>query len=116
MIFFHGDEDATEKATGIALSESALKMLFYYFHERVWYKINFRIKIISRKRHIAKTLTWRVIASLTTLLITLFVFKDSEHVAEKASAVMVAEIFTKMLIYYLHERAWYKIDFGINRS
>lgn len=24
-----------------------------------------------------------------------------------------AEVFTKMLLYYLHERTWYKIDFGL---
>ena len=24
-----------------------------------------------------------------------------------------AEVITKMLLYYLHERAWYKIDFGL---
>lgn len=24
-----------------------------------------------------------------------------------------AEVVTKMLLYYLHERTWYKIDFGL---
>jgi len=24
-----------------------------------------------------------------------------------------AEIITKMLLYYLHERVWYKIDYGL---
>jgi uncharacterized membrane protein len=26
----------------------------------------------------------------------------------------LAEVITKMLLYYLHERAWYKINFGIS--
>ncbi|HET8887031.1 MAG TPA: DUF2061 domain-containing protein [Salinimicrobium sp.] len=25
----------------------------------------------------------------------------------------MTEVFTKMLLYYLHERVWYKIDYGI---
>ncbi len=28
---------ATEKATGVALTESVIKMGLYYFHERFWY-------------------------------------------------------------------------------
>ena len=26
-----------------------------------------------------------------------------------------AELITKMVLYYLHERAWYKIDFGLEK-
>ena len=40
MIFFADDPNATEKATGVALSESVLKILFYYIHERAWMKVN----------------------------------------------------------------------------
>ena len=34
-----------KKGTGIAIAESAIKMVFYYFHERDWYNSNFGIKI-----------------------------------------------------------------------
>ena len=44
LFFFQDDEKAVEKATGIAVAESAIKMVFYYFHERVWYNSNFGIK------------------------------------------------------------------------
>ncbi|MFY0689995.1 MAG: DUF2061 domain-containing protein [Cyclobacteriaceae bacterium] len=40
LFFFSDDPNATEKATGVALAESVLKILFYYLHERVWFKIN----------------------------------------------------------------------------
>jgi len=26
------------------------------------------------------------------------------------------EVFTKMILYYVHERTWYKIDFGVKRE
>ena len=43
-LFFKEDEKAIEKATGIALAEAVIKMVFYYFHERIWYNSNFGIK------------------------------------------------------------------------
>ena len=27
-----------------------------------------------------------------------------------------AELFTKMILYYIHERVWYKSSFGINKN
>ena len=45
--FFRDDPLATEKATGVALTEAVIKMGLYYFHERMWYKSNFGLK--SRK-------------------------------------------------------------------
>jgi uncharacterized membrane protein len=39
MFFFRDDPNATEKATGIALTEAVLKMVFYYFHEKAWHKV-----------------------------------------------------------------------------
>jgi len=36
MVFFKDDPNATKKAIGIAISETAIKMLFYYLHERFW--------------------------------------------------------------------------------
>ena len=37
LIFFRDDPLATEKATGVAIAESILKILFYYLHERAWH-------------------------------------------------------------------------------
>ena len=114
--FFREDHNATEKATGIALAESIIKILFYYLHERFWIKVNFKIKTPSFKRHLAKTITWRVIASLTTFILTLFIFKTDPNASEKAAGVMLVETILKMGFYYLHERVWHKTDFGIKRN
>ena len=67
----------------------------------------------SKKRHFAKTITWRIIASLTTFLLALFFFKDDPYAKEKATGVAIAEFLIKMILYYFHERLWYKSNFGL---
>jgi uncharacterized membrane protein len=61
-------------------------------------------KDISKRRHIAKAITWRVIASTTTFLLAMFFFGDDPNAKEKATAVAVSEAVLKMVLYYLHER------------
>ncbi len=71
------------------------------------------MKDISQKRHIAKTVTWRIIASLTTFAIAYFFFRDDPNATEKATAVALTEAVIKMGLYYFHERMWYKSNFGL---
>jgi uncharacterized membrane protein len=59
--------------------------------------------MISRKRHVAKTLTWRVVATSTTVVIAWSVTGDWRV----GLGVGGIEVPTKMLLYYLHERFWY---------
>ncbi|RMG80812.1 MAG: DUF2061 domain-containing protein [Bacteroidetes bacterium] len=68
---------------------------------------------VSYKRHLAKTLTYRIVAATTTFLIAWLFFREDEYVIQKAGGVALMESFVKMAIYYLHERIWYNIDFGI---
>lgn len=56
----------------------------------------------SHLRTILKTISWRIIATTTTVTIAYFVFGDIAN-ALKVGGI---EFFAKMLIYYLHERAW----------
>jgi len=71
------------------------------------------MKLGIRGRHIAKTITWRILASLTTFLLALFFFRDDPLASEKASGVAVTEAILKMIFYYYHERVWHKIDMNI---
>lgn len=72
---------------------------------------------ISRKRHIVKTITWRIIASTTTFLLAWLFFQDDAKAVEKATGIAIAESVIKMVFYYFHERAWYNSNFGIkNRN
>ena len=68
---------------------------------------------VSYKRHLLKTITWRIIATLTTILLAWLFTKDTA-LALKFGAV---EVIIKMVFYFLHERAWYTwTDFGVNHK
>jgi len=58
----------------------------------------------SRIRHIAKTITWRIIASLTTFILA-YIFTQN---ISKSLWLMGIEMALKLLLYYYHERAWFK--------
>ena len=112
LIFFREDPNATEKASWVALFEASLKMVFYYYHERIWFKV--KLKVRSAIRHLLKTVSWRVIASVTTFLVAFIVFREDPTAIQKATGVAIVETFIKMLFYYLHERAWHLSKFGLN--
>jgi len=65
----------------------------------------------SKLRHLAKTLTWRVIGTIDTMVLA-WVISGDPATGLKIGA---AEVVTKMILYYFHERAWYKINFGLDR-
>ena len=98
----------------IGMAEVVTKMLLYYLHERVWFKINLAKdgKILeSKKRHIAKTITWRFIGTLDTMTLA-WIISGNPMTGLK---IGFAEVITKMLLYYLHERVWYKLDYGLEQ-
>ncbi|RLA85061.1 MAG: hypothetical protein DRG40_05070 [Deltaproteobacteria bacterium] len=61
-----------------------------------------------KKRSLAKAISWRVTASVTTMLIV-YIFTGK---AALSFGVGVIEAFSKMLLYYLHERGWQRIKWG----
>ena len=56
------------------------------------------------KRHILKTITWRAIGSLDTLLLSWFISGDLSIGLQ----IGISEVVTKMILYYVHERLWFK--------
>ncbi|EIJ39205.1 DUF2061 domain-containing protein [Galbibacter orientalis] len=92
----------------IGLAEVVTKMLLYYFHERIWFKANVPD---SRKRHVFKTITWRLLGTLDTMMLAWFISGDPFT----GLKIGGAEVVTKMVLYYLHERTWYKINFGLDK-
>ena len=56
----------------------------------------------SHPRSIAKAVSWRITGSVDTFLLS-FLFTGS---VKLAGSIAIAEMGTKMLLYYLHERAW----------
>jgi len=67
--------------------------------------------MISWKRHAAKTMTWRIVATTATIFIAWGVTGDWRTGLEVGGI----EFFVKMFLYYLHERFWYKfIGLGVS--
>ncbi len=66
----------------------------------------------SHVRSILKGLTWRVIATTTTIVIAYIVTGTIDD-ALKIGAI---EVVAKVLIYYAHERAWQVLPRGSIRS
>ena len=68
--------------------------------------------MVNYKRHIAKTITWRIIGTLDTMIIAWVITGSLEW----GLAIGGIEVFTKMILYFLHERAWYKFSkFGLKK-
>lgn len=62
----------------------------------------------SHVRTLLKTMTWRIVATTTTVIIAFFVFGNISG----ALVVGSIEFFAKMIIYYLHERTWQLVPRG----
>lgn len=60
--------------------------------------------IQSRRRHLAKTITWRLIGTVDTILIG-WVITGDPWIGVQVGGV---EMVTKMVLYYFHERAWFR--------
>lgn len=69
--------------------------------------------MVSYKRHIAKTITWRILGTIDTVLLGWFI-TGSWAIGLSIGGV---EMITKMILYFLHERVWYRwIKFGLNKD
>ena len=60
------------------------------------------------KRSIAKTVSWRVIGTLDTILISWLI----TGTIALAISIGAIELVSKMALYFFHERAWNKIKWG----
>ena len=84
-----------------------LKIVLYYFHERIWFKSKIRN---PNQRHLFKTFSWRALGSLTTLIVA-WIVTGNPFTGFK---IGLLETLTKIILYYIHEKMWYRINFGLN--
>jgi uncharacterized membrane protein len=68
--------------------------------------------VVERKRHIAKTISYRVVSTLIGFLLMWLI-----SVSIKVGAAFgIAELVYKPIQYYIHERIWYKwIKYGLKK-
>jgi len=65
------------------------------------------------KRHIAKTITYRILGTLTTVGLTI----GAGLPIKWAAMVGVGELALKPILYFFHERFWYKyINYGLKKT
>jgi len=55
-------------------------------------------------RHILKTFTWRIVGTIDTIFLGYFITGD----ISTGLKIGGVELVTKMILYYIHERVWYK--------
>jgi len=97
-----------ENALKIGFAEFIIKLGIYYFHERIWERYR-KDGPITPKRTLYKTITWRVVATTTTFLISSAVLESFNEVA---LYIALTELITKFVLYYFHERLWLKLPLG----
>jgi len=59
-------------------------------------------------RSFCKAISWRCTAFVDTMLISFLITGK----LKLALSISIAEVITKLGLYYLHERIWNKISFG----
>lgn len=65
----------------------------------------------SHQRSVLKAISWRILGSVDTFLLSWF-FTSS---AKAAGAIALTEVLTKMVLYYFHERAWASVSWGFKK-
>ena len=69
--------------------------------------------MVSYKRHVAKTISWRIIGTIDTMILS-SVITGSWELGLTIGGV---EVITKMFLYFIHERVWYKYSkYGLNKK
>jgi uncharacterized membrane protein len=62
----------------------------------------------SQGRSLAKAVSWRITGTIDTFVISAIVTGR----LTLAGSIAATELFTKILLYYFHERAWAAIHWG----
>jgi len=92
--------------------EFFIKLAIYYVHERVWQQIGMTKKG-SIRRTLHKTISWRIIATTTTFIISGAVLESFDEIA---LFIAMTELITKFVLYYFHERLWLRLPLGKIRN
>lgn len=66
----------------------------------------------AHSRSLSKAISWRILGSIDTFILSWIFTSD----VKAAGAIASTEVLTKMLLYYLHERAWSRIGWGMDKN
>ena len=93
-------------AGSIASLETVTKIALFYGHERAWRLIPWAPD--AHLRSLIKAVSWRLIGSLDTFMLSLLVTGSAKY----AVSIATAEALTKIALYYVHERVWRRVAWG----
>lgn len=66
----------------------------------------------AHSRSLSKAISWRILGSIDTFILSWFFTSD----VRAAGAIASTEVLTKMVLYYLHERAWSRVGWGLGKG
>jgi uncharacterized membrane protein len=66
----------------------------------------------AHARSVAKAITWRLTGSIDTFVLSLLITGN----VKTAGSISVAEVVTKILLFYTHERAWALVAWGKSKA
>ena len=101
-----------KNALTIGILEFLIKFTVYYIHERIWLSIQFKNRF-GIARTLYKTISWRFIATIITFVVAGEILNTQDNTALYIAGI---EVFTKSLLYYMHERLWLILPLGKLRS
>ena len=67
---------------------------------------------VTKLRSLLKTISWRIVGTLDTMCLG-WIITGSPLIGLKIGAL---ELFTKMILYYFHERLWLQSKFGTKKD
>jgi uncharacterized membrane protein len=97
-------------ALPIAIVEIFTKIFLYFLHERLWNQSSWfrENNPLSNIRSLLKGISWRAFGTLDTIFISWIISGNPLG----ALKVGTSEVFTKIFLFYLHERIWRLIKWG----
>jgi len=90
----------------IASLETFTKIILFYGHERLWRLFPWAPN--ARLRSLMKAISWRLVGSLDTFILTMLVTGKLSY----AVSIAGVEALTKIGLYYVHERVWRRVRWG----
>jgi uncharacterized membrane protein len=98
-------------ALKIGFTEVFTKVFLFYLHERVWlYFVPNELQ--TKATSLIKAVSWRTVGTIDTMVLAWY-YTGNPVLGLK---IGFAEVFTKIILFYLHDRLWAKVPIGTVRN
>ena len=100
------------QAGAMALVVLVLGSIIYYVHDRVWSHVNWRRNTAGDEgkwRSVAKTILYRIITVIVGIIAARLIMTDSNATA---AAFGIGQFVINMILYYIIERVFNRVNYG----